>query len=65
MPIVQYTDGKKSGTGISSGEFDVDQYGVLVVQNVSLHHEHPFTAAFIHHGAETPLIINVFVHVMG
>lgn len=43
-PILYFKEGVKSGVGFISGEFDIMDDGSLIIGNVSLRHDHYFTA---------------------
>ena len=43
-PVLYYYIPDKSGTGFDSGEYDVHSNGSLIIQNVSLSHDHFFRA---------------------
>lgn len=64
-PLIKYKNSVKSGEGFTSGDFDVDSNGVLIINNVSLQHEHQFSAAYIPLNAEEAIIIEVNVIVIG
>lgn len=42
--IIEYQGAVKRGEGYESGMFDVHQNGSLIINNVSLEHDHIFTA---------------------
>ncbi|PIK52630.1 putative NLR family CARD domain-containing protein 4, partial [Apostichopus japonicus] len=46
-PILVFQDSEKSGKGYSSGEFDIDNNGSLIVNNVSSTHDGIFTVSQI------------------
>lgn len=43
-PIFYYTNLQKSGSGYSSGEYDINDNGSLIIHNVSITHDGTFTA---------------------
>ncbi|XP_071852944.1 uncharacterized protein [Apostichopus japonicus] len=59
--ILYYSDYKKDGTGYLSGEFDILPNGTLIINNVSLHHEHVFTVVMFRTKVETTVPIYVMV----
>lgn len=63
--IIYYSDYNKDGTGYLSGEFDILPNGTLIINNVSLHHEHVFTAVMFRTKVETTVPIYVMVIVTG
>lgn len=46
-PFLYYKEGEKTGRGYTSGEFDIHPNGSLVINNVSLEHDHFFTVVHI------------------
>lgn len=62
--LIKYKNSVKSGIGFTSGGFDVDSNGILIINNVSLQHEHQFSAAYIPLNAEEAIIIEVNVIVI-
>lgn len=45
--IIEYKNSLKNGKGYDSGEFDIHQNGSLIIQNVSLTHNHYFTVVVV------------------
>lgn len=64
-PILYFKNSVKSGTGFTSGEYDVLENGSLVIRNVSLNHEHNFTVAYIRFQHEAAVYFNIEVIVTG
>ncbi|KAJ8051202.1 hypothetical protein HOLleu_04681 [Holothuria leucospilota] len=63
-PIVDYHGFIKTGRGYTSGEFDVDTNGSLVISRVSLEHESTFIVAYIYSEEDVPIFTPVEVVVI-
>ncbi|KAJ8049589.1 hypothetical protein HOLleu_02391 [Holothuria leucospilota] len=64
--IMQIIDGVKEGKGYDSGEYDICSNGSLIINNVTLGHEHNYTVVVLHSQNEDPILqqIKVVVTVM-
>lgn len=60
LPILTLDASGKSGPGIVSREFDVHQNGSLVINEVTLEHDHSFTVIYVKTMA-SPIEVNVLV----
>lgn len=60
LPILTLDTSGKSGPGIVSREFDVHQNGSLVINEVTLEHDHTFTVIYVKTMA-SPIEVNVLV----
>ncbi|PIK60657.1 hypothetical protein BSL78_02432 [Apostichopus japonicus] len=63
-PMLSYKKSEKSGDGFSSKEFDILTNGSLVINNVSLRHDHNITVVMMKTRHADPLVVNVSVHVI-
>lgn len=64
-PIFYLEDNVKSGEGFTSGEFDIHANGSLIINNVSLGHEHNFTVLQLQRADSYPIVLNIQVVVTG
>ncbi|KAJ8017883.1 hypothetical protein HOLleu_44446 [Holothuria leucospilota] len=64
--IMQIINGVKEGKGYDSGEYDICSNGSLIINNVTLGHEHNYTVVVLHSQNEDPILqqIKVVVTVM-
>ncbi|KAJ8019796.1 hypothetical protein HOLleu_41535 [Holothuria leucospilota] len=63
-PFFFYEKSKKSGQGYTSGEFDVEPNGSLVIRNVTFKHDHVFTVACLAHEDSQAVSVRVTVVVI-
>lgn len=47
-PLITYQESEKEGVGFFSGEFDVHLNGSLIINYVTLQHEHSFAVAYLY-----------------
>lgn len=63
IPIISITEGVK--TADNSGEYEIEVDGSLVVTNVSIDHEHNFTALLFHTQSAIPIRHVATAYVIG
>ncbi|XP_071851627.1 uncharacterized protein [Apostichopus japonicus] len=56
LPVLYYKDRKPSGIGYASGEFNISSNGSLIINQVSLGHDHEFTVVAFQTKLETKTI---------
>ncbi|KAJ8048807.1 NACHT, LRR and PYD domains-containing protein 14 [Holothuria leucospilota] len=63
--LIRQVNGQKQGNGYSAGEYDIQKDGSLVIQNVTLQHEHKFTVLIFRSQHDEPVtfVIEVIVTV--
>lgn len=59
IPILNFQGSTKSGTGFTSGEYDIHPNGSLIIHNVTVDHEKSFAVVKLNSSEQTPLQINV------
>lgn len=64
-PMLSYKKSEKSGDGFSSKEFDILTNGSLVINNVSLRHDHVISVVMMKTKYADALVVNVSVYVIG
>lgn len=62
--IIDLTETGKSGPGVASGEYDIDPKGWLIIDKVSLNHEHLFTVVVFQADGKVPLMYHIDVIVV-
>lgn len=65
-PFLYYKNSVKSGRGFESGEFDILPNGSLIINNVTIQHEHFFRVfMFLEEESDPTVQYDVYVKVVG
>lgn len=63
-PLVDYRNFVKKGAGYTSGEFNIHNNGSLIINYVTLEHEHTFKVAYLPSEEDKPVFIDITVIVV-